>query len=130
MYILKYVCIKNLFCYIDWPSVVVSVDKACITSVNLSLTIDTNQSTCHLSSYHLYLVSSDREISPYSRKDSHYQFNELASNSRHTIQVAFTDGVNVHTVSPKPGYVNTPASLRMFLSSYNILARVHNTRVL
>ena len=57
-------------------------------------------------------MSSGREISPHSSNDSHYQFNELASNSRHAIQVAFTDGVNIHTVLP--GYVNTPASLRMF----------------
>ena len=107
-----------LFCYTDWPSVVVSVDKACITSVNLSFAMYTNQSTCPLSSYQLYLLSSGREISPHYRKDSHYQFNRLASNSRHTIQVAFTDGVNVHTVSH--GYVNTPASLCMF-PKYTIL---------
>ena len=102
----------NLFCYTDWPSVVFIVEDACIISVKLSLTILKHQSTCHISSHRIHLMSSGREIPPHSIKDSHYQFNELASHTRHRIQVTFTDGVNVHT--ELPGYVNTPASLRKF----------------
>ena len=64
-------------------------------------------------------MSFGREISPYYRNASHYLFNELASNTSHTIEVAFTDGVNVDTVSA--GHVNTLASLRKFPSSFNML---------
>ena len=102
----------NLFCYIDWPSVVFTVEDACITSVKISLTIVKHQSTCHVSSHRIHLMSSGREISPHSRESSHYQFNELESNASHRIKVTFTDGVNVHT--ELPGYVNTPASLCKF----------------
>ena len=103
---------SNLFYCTDWPSVTVNVDGACATSVKLSFRIITDQSTCHSYSYSLYLMSSGIEIPPDYRNASHYQFNELVSNTSHRIQVTFTDGVSAYTVSA--GYANTLNSLRKF----------------
>ena len=90
------------------------MDDACVTSVKLSLSVLNHQSTCHISSYNLSLMSSGREISPHYTNASYYQFNELASNTRHKIQVTFIDGVNVHTMLV--GHANTLASLRKLFS--------------
>ena len=109
-----YVCMyRELYYYTDWPSADVSVNDICTTSVKLLLSILNDQSTCEVSSYSLYLMSSGViELLPDYINGSHYQFNELESNTRHRIQVTFINGVNVHTVSP--GYVSTPAALRKF----------------
>ena len=109
-----YVCMYcKLYCYTDWPSTDVIVNDICTTSVKLSLSILNDQSTCQVSSYFLYLMSSGViELFPDYINGSHYQFNELESNTRHRIQVTFINGVNVHTVSP--GYVSTPPGLRKF----------------
>ena len=101
-----------IFYYTDWPSVTVNVDDACVTSVKLSLSVLNDKSTCQISSYNLYLMSSGREISPHYINASYYQFIELASNTRYRIQVTFTDGVNDHTVLA--GHANTLASLCKF----------------
>ena len=113
MYVCMYVCITNLFYYTDWPSANVSVNDICSTSVILSLSILKDQSTCQISSYFVFLMSSGIELSPHYTNGSHHQFNKLESNTSHRIQVTFTDGANVHTVSP--GYVNTLTALRKFL---------------
>ena len=108
------VCMYHeLYYYTDWPSVDVSVNDTCTTSVKLLLSILNDQSTCQVSSYFLYLMSSGViELLPDYINGSHYQFNELESNTRHRIQVTFINGVNVHTVSP--GYVSTLTALRKF----------------
>ena len=100
------------------------MNEVCATSVNLSLTIITNQWTCRVFSYDLFLISSGIAISPHSRKDSHYQFTGLSANTRHSINVTFTSGVSVNTVSV--GNANTLGSLCKF-PKYSGIAIVYCT---
>ena len=97
----------------------VTVDEVCATSIKLSLIIHTDQSTCQISSYDLYLVVNGSRISPHSKNSSHYQFNGLATNTEHHIQVFYDDDVRV--TQTRVGKANTLASLRKFpkyLQSY------------
>ena len=93
--------------------------KFVVTSVTISLTFYRSQSTCRLKSFHLYLMSSGRAISLQSKRGNRYGFNELAPNTRHSVNVNFTfaHDVAVHTVSP--GHVNTLASQRKFPKYYS-----------
>ena len=58
------------------------------------------------------MMPSGREMSPYSEKTFRYQFNGLAANTRHRIDVIFTRGVRFHT--EVAGYVDTHPSLCKF----------------
>ena len=57
-------------------------------------------------------MSSGRTIQPSSKDTSHFTFNGLAANTRHSIEVTFTYGMTVNTVSGE--YTTTLGSLRKF----------------
>ena len=90
------------------------MDKVCVTSVMLSLFTRFSSSTCELSSYHPYLISSGREILPHSKMDSSYHFNKLSINTSYTIRVSSTYKRDGSRLSYTIGHVNTLAPLRKF----------------
>ena len=96
------------------------MDEVCITSVKLSLSIYTNESTCQASSYHVYLVARGRTIQPADTnlETFQYVFTGLSSSTRHDIQVTYRSAVNASIVTVPSGYTNTPAPQRKFLCTY------------
>ena len=92
------------------------MDEVCVTSVKLSLSVYTNQSTCQVSSYQVHLSLYGTMIQPSSKNSEslHYEFNGLAVNRRYRIQVTYTYTGTANTVTVLRGYVNTLAPLGKF----------------
>ena len=88
------------------------MDEVCVTTIIISMTINSFASTCEISSHRLSLRLLGRDVLPHSRMGSRYLFNKLRTNTRYQIRVLYftADGNSRHVVSFQ--FVTTKALLR------------------